>query len=185
MVDSLAKLSMDVGDKDLVYSLLLVFSRMLMDENGKECIMDNIQITICVLSELVSYPHMMVVQETTLQCLVAFSTFPHPKIYHVRRKVLIDFGMSFTSTIPEDKAVDLYVLERALISMHSSCGDVISPVAIGFMLFPFVRGILFSMVFMQMEKILAAYRKASKQWCSTKNKLAQVRQRVWKRTMVG
>ncbi|ONM34559.1 MMS19 nucleotide excision repair protein-like protein [Zea mays] len=88
MVDSLAKLSMDVGDKDLVYSLLLVFSRMLMDENGKECIMDNIQITICVLSELVSYPHMMVVQETTLQCLVAFSTFPHPKIYHVRRKVV-------------------------------------------------------------------------------------------------
>ncbi|KXG38503.2 hypothetical protein SORBI_3001G244700 [Sorghum bicolor] len=74
--------------------------------------------------------------------------------------VLIDFGLSFTSTIPEDKAVDLYVLERALISMHSSCGDV-------------------------MEKILAAYRKASKQWCSTQNKLAQVRQRGRKRTMVG
>lgn len=34
MVDSLAKLSMDVGDKDLVYSLLLVFSGMLMDEKG-------------------------------------------------------------------------------------------------------------------------------------------------------
>jgi hypothetical protein len=32
MVDSLAKLSMDVGDKDQVYSLLLVFSGMLMDE---------------------------------------------------------------------------------------------------------------------------------------------------------
>jgi len=40
-------------------------------------------------------------------------------------QVLIDFGLSFTSTIPEDKAVDLYVLERALISMHSSCGDVV------------------------------------------------------------
>ncbi|XP_056693573.1 uncharacterized protein [Spinacia oleracea] len=38
--------------------------------------------------------------------------------------VLIDFGLSFTSTLPEDKAVDLYVLERALISMHSSCGNV-------------------------------------------------------------
>jgi hypothetical protein len=34
MVDSLAKLSMDVGDKDQVYSLLLVFSGMLMDEKG-------------------------------------------------------------------------------------------------------------------------------------------------------
>nr|GME00653.1 EKC/KEOPS complex subunit bud32-like [Ipomoea batatas] len=40
--------------------------------------------------------------------------------------VLIDFGLSFTSTLPEDKAVDLYVLERALLSMHSSCGNVVS-----------------------------------------------------------
>ncbi|XP_010932792.1 uncharacterized protein [Elaeis guineensis] len=74
--------------------------------------------------------------------------------------VLIDFGLSFTSTLPEDKAVDLYVLERALLSMHSSCGNV-------------------------MDKILAAYRKSSKQWSSTMNKLAQVRQRGRKRTMVG
>ncbi|XP_022727784.1 EKC/KEOPS complex subunit bud32-like isoform X2 [Durio zibethinus] len=36
------------------------------------------------------------------------------------RNVLIDFGLSFTSTLLKDKAVDLYVLERALISMHSS-----------------------------------------------------------------
>lgn len=74
--------------------------------------------------------------------------------------VLIDFGLSSTSTLPEDKAVDLYVLERALLSMHSSCGNV-------------------------MDKILAAYRKSSKQWCSTLNKLAQVRQRGRKRTMIG
>ncbi|KAJ8749526.1 hypothetical protein K2173_025721 [Erythroxylum novogranatense] len=74
--------------------------------------------------------------------------------------VLIDFGLSFTSTLPEDKAVDLYVLERALLSMHSSCGDV-------------------------MERILGAYKKSSKQWSSTLNKLAQVRQRGRKRTMVG
>ncbi|XP_044484041.1 EKC/KEOPS complex subunit TP53RK [Mangifera indica] len=74
--------------------------------------------------------------------------------------VLIDFGLSFTSTLPEDKAVDLYVLERALVSMHSSCGNV-------------------------MDRILAAYRKSSKQWSSTMNKLAQVRQRGRKRTMVG
>ncbi|KAE9594220.1 putative protein kinase TKL-Pl-4 family [Lupinus albus] len=74
--------------------------------------------------------------------------------------VLIDFGLSFTSTLPEDKAVDLYVLERALLSMHSSCGNV-------------------------MDRILAAYRKSSKQWSSTWNKLGQVRQRGRKRTMVG
>ncbi|XVE73089.1 hypothetical protein DITRI_Ditri11bG0089700 [Diplodiscus trichospermus] len=74
--------------------------------------------------------------------------------------VLIDFGLSFTSTLPEDKAVDLYVLERALVSMHSSCGNV-------------------------MDLILAAYKKTSRQWSSTFNKLAQVRQRGRKRTMVG
>ncbi|KAL5702228.1 non-specific serine/threonine protein kinase [Ranunculus cassubicifolius] len=74
--------------------------------------------------------------------------------------ILIDFGLSSTSSLPEDKAVDLYVLERALLSMHSSCGNV-------------------------MDRILAAYRKSSKQWCSTLNKLAQVRQRGRKRTMVG
>lgn len=74
--------------------------------------------------------------------------------------VLIDFGLSFTSALPEDKAVDLYVLERALLSMHSSCGNV-------------------------MDRILVAYRKSSKQWSSTLNKLAQVRQRGRKRTMVG
>eukprot|EP00258_Populus_trichocarpa_P041514 XP_024457533.1 EKC/KEOPS complex subunit bud32 [Populus trichocarpa] len=74
--------------------------------------------------------------------------------------VLIDFGLSFTSTLPEDKAVDLYVLERALLSMHSSCGNVVS-------------------------QVLAGYRKSSKQWSSTLNKLAQVRQRGRKRTMIG
>lgn len=74
--------------------------------------------------------------------------------------VLIDFGLSFTSTLPEDKAVDLYVLERALLSMHSSCGNV-------------------------MDTVLASYKKSSKQWSSTLNKLAQVRQRGRKRTMVG
>ncbi|KAG6495292.1 hypothetical protein ZIOFF_043086 [Zingiber officinale] len=85
--------------------------------------------------------------------------------------VLIDFGLSFTSTIPEDKAVDLYVLERALLSMHSSCGNV--------MMYMLV------VLPVQMEKILSAYRKSSKQWSSTMNKLAQVRQRGRKRTMVG
>ena len=32
--------------------------------------------------------------------------------------MLIDFGLSFHSTLVEDKAVDLYVLERAFASTH-------------------------------------------------------------------
>jgi tRNA A-37 threonylcarbamoyl transferase component Bud32 len=34
------------------------------------------------------------------------------------RQVLIDFGLSYQSTLVEDKAVDLYVLERAFASTH-------------------------------------------------------------------
>jgi tRNA A-37 threonylcarbamoyl transferase component Bud32 len=34
------------------------------------------------------------------------------------RQLLIDFGLSYHSTLPEDKAVDLYVLERAFASTH-------------------------------------------------------------------
>ena len=33
--------------------------------------------------------------------------------------VLIDFGLATVATLPEDKAVDLYVLERAITSAHS------------------------------------------------------------------
>ena len=33
-------------------------------------------------------------------------------------QVLIDFGLSFISALVEDKAVDLYVLERAFSSTH-------------------------------------------------------------------
>ena len=32
--------------------------------------------------------------------------------------MLIDFGLAYTSTLVEDKAVDLYVLERAFVSTH-------------------------------------------------------------------
>uniref|UniRef100_A0A0D9WW46 MMS19 nucleotide excision repair protein n=1 Tax=Leersia perrieri TaxID=77586 RepID=A0A0D9WW46_9ORYZ len=88
MVDSLAKLSQDIKDKDLVYSTLLVLSGMLMDEKGKECIVENIHIVIGVLTQLVSYPHMMVVRETALQCLVAMSSLPHSKIYRMRPQIL-------------------------------------------------------------------------------------------------
>ena len=34
--------------------------------------------------------------------------------------MLIDFGLSYNSNLPEDKGVDLYVLERAVTSAHSS-----------------------------------------------------------------
>jgi TP53 regulating kinase-like protein len=40
--------------------------------------------------------------------------------------VLIDFGLSSISTVVEDKAVDLYVLERAFISTHPGSEKLVS-----------------------------------------------------------
>lgn len=33
---------------------------------------------------------------------------------------MIDYGLSFASKLVEDKAVDLYVLERAFLSTHTN-----------------------------------------------------------------
>jgi TP53 regulating kinase-like protein len=46
------------------------------------------------------------------------------------RLVAIDFGLSHVSTMIEDKAVDLYVLERAFLSTHPSSEHLVSIVTI-------------------------------------------------------
>lgn len=74
--------------------------------------------------------------------------------------VLIDFGLAYTTTLAEDKAVDLYVLERAISSAHSA------------------RGTLF-------QAILDEYRRVSRHWTPTLQKFAEVRLRGRKRSMVG
>ncbi len=38
---------------------------------------------------------------------------------------LIDFGLALMQPSIEDKAVDLYVLERAFISTHPGCEDMV------------------------------------------------------------
>jgi len=86
---------------------------------------------------------------------------PAPPFARPPPVVLIDFGLASNSTLPEDKAVDLYVLERALGSAH-----------------PRASRRLFAAV-------LEGYRGASAQWSATWNRFADVRQRGRKRTMVG
>lgn len=44
-------------------------------------------------------------------------------------QVLIDFGLSYVSVMPEDKAVDLYVLERAFSSTHPNTEALVSMIA--------------------------------------------------------
>jgi TP53 regulating kinase and related kinases len=77
------------------------------------------------------------------------------------RIVLIDFGLAFLSTLPEDRAVDLYVLERAFLSAHAMEGAAL------------------------FEEFTETYRRTSRNWCATLNRLADVRLRGRKRSMVG
>ena len=76
------------------------------------------------------------------------------------RLVLIDFGLAYYSKLPEDKGVDLYVLERALASTHSDKPGLF-------------------------KKVLEEYRQCSSQYSATFNRFAEVRLRGRKRTMVG
>lgn len=75
--------------------------------------------------------------------------------------VMIDFGLSYIDSSAEDKGVDLYVLERALISTHNDYPDLFS-------------------------KIFDAYKSSSKSNIKEiVNKYEDVRARGRKRTMVG
>lgn len=73
---------------------------------------------------------------------------------------LIDFGLSFISSLTEDKGVDLYVLERAFLSTHPNTEK------------------LFKIV-------LESYRKKANKADEIIKKLDEVRMRGRKRTMVG
>lgn len=74
--------------------------------------------------------------------------------------ILIDFGLSSYSQNTEQKGVDLYVLERALLSTHSSLPQLF-------------------------EHILDAYKENAKNCQETIAKFEEVRARGRKRTMVG
>lgn len=74
--------------------------------------------------------------------------------------VLIDFGLSYISALPEDKAVDLYVLEKAFLSTHPN------------------TEVLF-------RKLLEGYTASSKKSPAVIKKLNEVRLRGRKRSMVG
>ncbi|XP_052182426.1 MMS19 nucleotide excision repair protein homolog isoform X2 [Diospyros lotus] len=88
LVDSLSMLSKDILNKDILYNALLVLSGILMDKNGQEAVVENAHIIINHLIRLTFYPHMMLVRETAIQCLVAMSTLPHARIYPLRTQVL-------------------------------------------------------------------------------------------------
>lgn len=74
--------------------------------------------------------------------------------------VLIDFGLSFISALPEDKGVDLYVLEKAFLSTHPNTESVFAA-------------------------FLQSYATSSRKARPVLKKLDEVRLRGRKRSMVG
>ncbi|KAI3416950.1 MMS19 nucleotide excision repair protein [Psidium guajava] len=88
LLDALLMFSKDNLDKDTMYSLLLLLSGILTDKSSQEVVIENAHIIINCLTRMVSYPHMMLVRETALQCLVAMSMLPHSRIYPLRAQVL-------------------------------------------------------------------------------------------------
>ncbi|KAI5819730.1 kinase-like domain-containing protein [Pyronema omphalodes] len=74
--------------------------------------------------------------------------------------VLIDLGLGMMSTQEEDKAVDLYVLERAFLSTHPQAEDLF-------------------------QDVLAAYEGSFKGAKAVMRRLADVRMRGRKRSMLG
>ena len=61
--------------------------------------------------------------QSTESCVPLAAAQPQPQF----AVVLIDFGLACGSLAAEDKAVDLYVLERAIISAHSTLAEEESP----------------------------------------------------------
>ncbi|XP_029948016.1 EKC/KEOPS complex subunit TP53RK [Salarias fasciatus] len=74
--------------------------------------------------------------------------------------VLIDFGLSYISALPEDKGVDLYVLEKAFLSTHPNTEALF-------------------------QKLLDSYARSSNKSAAVLKKLDEVRLRGRKRSMVG
>ena len=73
---------------------------------------------------------------------------------------LIDFGLSYVSGLPEDKGVDLYVLERAFLSSHPHTETVF-------------------------QQLMESYVGSSGKAQAVVKKLDDIRMRGRKRTMVG
>lgn len=81
------------------------------ERSADECVSDTVQVACRNVGEIIGKLHLndMIHGDLTSSNILLQDQDP----------VLIDFGLSSYSGLPEDKAVDLYVLERAIVSTHS------------------------------------------------------------------
>lgn len=85
------------------------------EKGGEESVSKQVEETCIKVGELIGRLHMsdMIHGDLTSSNILLQEGEPQ----------LIDFGLSSYSGLPEDKAVDLYVFERAIISTHSLYSD--------------------------------------------------------------
>ncbi|KAL5757752.1 hypothetical protein ACOSP7_020363 [Xanthoceras sorbifolium] len=88
MLDGLSELSIDISDKESMYSLLLVLSGILTDKNGQEAVMECAHRIVDRLIGFIAYPHSTLVRETVIQCIAAMSRLPRMRSYKLKKQVL-------------------------------------------------------------------------------------------------
>ena len=130
---------------------------MLMKDYVNQTLKENDIKRLCGLLQLIGRTVSRMHQEDVVHGdLTTSNMFYHPSCDSI---TVIDFGLSFVSALTEDKAVDLYVLERAFVSTHPNAEDLFA-------------------------ELLKAYSEG-KGGKSVVSKLDEVRARGRKRTMVG
>jgi len=87
--------------------------------------------------------------------------------------VLIDFGLAYTTSLPEDKAVDLYVLERAITSAHSSLAALVRVWLPCVRIYTLREDTDITCSCPQFEHIVEEYKRVSNSWKPTLTKFAE------------
>lgn len=87
--------------------------------------------------------------------------------------MLIDFGLAYTTSLPEDKAVDLYVLERAITSAHSSLATLVRVWLPRVRVYTLHENIDITCSCPQFEHIVEEYKRVSNSWKPTLTKFAE------------
>ena len=156
-----------------IYSVNIKRSRLIMERiNGKtlKCVIEesktsgNIELNLSLatkIGNIVAQLHDANITHGDLTTSNMMATYESNDIINENSKVvLIDFGLAANQASIEEKAVDLYVLERAIMSTHPHSESIV-------------------------KRIIEVYRQSNRTQGGVLERLEQVRARGRKREMVG
>lgn len=88
VLESLSALGREQMHSEVLLSLLLVLSALLVDKNVEELSSQHVPAIVSRLLMLICYPFSMMVRETSLLCLGAVVGLPHARVFPLRTQVL-------------------------------------------------------------------------------------------------